>query len=121
METYYVTKEQLVLIDELKRTSFPVYKVYSNKKFRTLAIANGLSSIAEKALLRYIGGDISIEFKVKEQLYRLWRIDDDGDKVYMRFSYGTPGWAMSKENAFTAPLAEIRSWQTPALEIEEVN
>ena len=121
VETYYVTQEQLDLIDELKESDFPVYKFYGSNKYQPLAVANKLSSKEEKMLLRYLGGDTSIEFKVKEQLYRLWRIDDDGDKVYMSFSYGTPGWAMSKENAFTAPLDEIKKWQTPAWEIEQAD
>ena len=121
VETYYVTHEQLDLIDELKESDFPVYKFYGSNKYQPLAVANKLSSKEEKMLLRYLGGDTSIEFKVKEQLYRLWRIDDDGDKVYMRFSYGTPGWAMSKENAFTAPLEEIKKHKTTSWLVEEAN
>ena len=120
METYYVTQGQLEFIKTIYDAGYSLDELLDNhveakNMFDEFSISKG------KAVLRYLGGDTSIQFKVKEQLYRLWRIDDDGDKVYMRFSYGTPGWAMSKENAFTAPLAEIRSWQTPAWEIEEVN
>lgn len=77
--------------------------------------------IGNKAILRYLADDPAIEFKVKEQLYRLWRIDDSGDTVYMKFSYGTPDWTMDEDRAFTAPLEEIKKWQTPAWEIEKAD
>ena len=78
--------------------------------------------IGNKAILRYLADDPAIEFKVKETLYRLSRIDGAGDKVYMNFTLsGNPDWAMSKDVAFTAPLEEIKKWQTPAWEIEKVD
>lgn len=78
--------------------------------------------VGNKAILRYLANDPAIEFKVKEPLYRLWRIDDVDDKVYMRFtSSGNPDWTMDKNVAFTATLDEIRNWQTPAWEIEKVD
>ena len=121
METYYVTQEQLDLIDELKESDFPVYKFYGSNKYQPLAVANKLSSKEEKMLLRYLGGDTSIEFKVKEQLYRLWRIDSCGDKVYMIInSFGTPDSSVHKNKAFTAPLEEIKKHKTILWEIEEV-
>ncbi|WP_273750913.1 hypothetical protein [Leuconostoc mesenteroides] len=77
--------------------------------------------IGNKAILRYLADDPAIEFKVKEQLYRLWRVDNAGDKVYMRISgFGTPDWGGAAD-AFTAPLEEIKKWQTPAWEIEKAN
>lgn len=121
METYYVTQEQLDLIEDLKESDFPVYKFYGSNKYKPLAVANKLSSKAEKMLLRYLGGDTSVEFKVKEMLYRLWRIDDSGDTVYMKFSYGTPDWTMYEDRAFTAPLEEIKKWKTPAWEVEQAD
>ncbi|MGX7040991.1 hypothetical protein ACWN9M_04340 [Leuconostoc lactis] len=120
-ETYYVTQKQYDLIEELKESDFPVYKFYGSNKYQPLAVANELSSKAEKMLLRYLGGDTSVEFKVKEQLYRLWRIDDSGDTVYMKFSYGTPDWTMYEDRAFTAPREEITKWKTPAWEIEKAD
>lgn len=77
--------------------------------------------LSDKEWLRYLGGDETVEFKVKEQLYRLWRIDDSGDTVYMKFSYGTPDWTMYEDRAFTAPLQEIKKWQTQAWEIEKAD
>jgi len=54
-------------------------------------------------------------------LYRLWRDELDNDIVYMTLNnFGTPNWTMGKENAFTAPLEEIKKWKNPAWEIEKV-
>ena len=122
METYYVTQEQLDLIEELKFQSYPMFALAEDKNNRYTKITNSITELEEKALLRYLGGDTSIKFKVKEQLYRLWRVDDDGeDMVYMHFSYGTPDWTMNKDVAFTAPLEEIKKWNNPAWEIEKAD
>ncbi|WP_349533968.1 hypothetical protein [Leuconostoc citreum] len=119
-ETCYVTQKQVDLINDLKETNWPLAALVNSKDvFRPLN--NGLEMIEEKAILRYLGGDETIEFKVKEQLYRLWRIDDEGERVYMKFSYGTPTWITDSTFAFTAPLEEIKKWQTPAWEIEKVD
>lgn len=77
--------------------------------------------VGNKAILRYLADDPAIEFKVKEPFYRLWRIDTDGDRVYMKFSYGTPAYVSNKDHAFTASLEEITKWNNPAWEIEKVN
>lgn len=118
MTTYEVTQEQFDLINQIK-------------KAKTMSLMKGISAhfnslgnipVGNKAILRYIGGDETIEFKVKEQLYRLWRVDTDGDRVYMRINrYGTPDSSMDPYNAFTAPLEEIKKWQTPAWEIEKAD
>jgi len=120
METYYVTREQLDFIEELKDRVFPLSVIFTESNRYKKINVNNTSSQYEKALLRYLGGDETIEFKVKEQLYRLSRIDDDGDTVYMHFVYGSPDWTMSKGGAFTAPLEEITKWKTPAWAVEEV-
>ncbi|BAX73137.1 hypothetical protein [Leuconostoc mesenteroides] len=76
--------------------------------------------VGNKAILRYLADDPAIEFKVTEQLYRLSRIDDCEDRVYMRINvFGTPDWGCAAD-AFKAPLEEIKKWQTPAWEIEKV-
>lgn len=121
METYYVTKEQLELIKELKEKLFPLHALLT-KSNRYENIKVELSGQDEKALLRYLGGDEAIEFKVKEQLYLLWRVDDDGDKVYMKFGItGTPTYTNNENSAFTAPLEEIEKWKTPAWYIEKAD
>lgn len=121
MKTYYVTEEQLSLIKELKSKSFPIdfLALNSDGYFSPLAIR--LSKECASALLRYLGGDDSIEFKVKEPLYRLWRIDLANDTIYMKINdAGTPDWTRVKDVAFTAPLEEIKMWDNPAWSIEEV-
>lgn len=119
METYYVTQEQLDLIESAKDLNYPLTGITApenlQKEFDKTHFDN------EKEILRYLGGDETIEFKVKEQLYRLWRIDEGGDTVYMHFIYGTPDWTMNKDAAFTAPLEVIREWQTPAWSMEKVD
>lgn len=77
--------------------------------------------VGNKAIIRYLADDPAIEFKVKETLYRLWRLDEGDSKVYMKFLYGTPDWTPIRYDAFTAPLEEIKKWQTPAWEIEKVD
>lgn len=120
METYYVTQEQFDLIEELKVLPQPLVAIM-NKSYGIDKLYNELP-LSDKEWLRYLGGDETVEFKVKEQLYRLWRIDTDGDKIYMSFNkFGTPSWAGYKNNAFTASLDEITKWQTPAWEIEKAD
>lgn len=122
METYYVKQEQLDLIKDLKNESvdkLDYLLANSNQAHETF---NGLHVKESNALLRYLGGDTSVEFKVKEPLYRLWRIDSNGNRVYMRFTpAGTPDWTTLQKNVFIAPLEEIRNWQTPAWEIEKAD
>jgi hypothetical protein len=120
MKTIYVTQYQLDLIEELKERLFPLGVLYvESDRYEDIHI--NLDHQEQKVLLRYLGGDETIEFKVKEQLYRLWRIDDAGDRVYMVFTFGTPGWSSDKDTAFTAPLEEIKKWQTPAWSLEKVD
>lgn len=59
---------------------------------------------------------------IEKMFYRLSRIDDLGNKVYMYFEEGTntPYYTSVESFAFTAPLEEIKKWKTPAWEIEEV-
>lgn len=120
METYYVTQEQLDFLNAIYEQSYSLDELLNNST-EAKKLFDDYNIPAGNAVLRYLGGDETIEFKVKEPLYRLWRSDDEGDIVYMRFSYGTPGWAMAEENAFTAPLEEIKKWQTPAWEIEKAD
>lgn len=76
--------------------------------------------VGNKAILRYLADDPVIEFKVKEPLYRLVATDTSGQKAY--FNKGIYATASSSKNfAFTAPLAEIKKWQTPDWEIEKAD
>lgn len=120
VETYYVTREQLDLIEELKSDDIPFYNLVYSTTDEMRDLAQKIPNELDSKILRYVGGDKTIEFKVKENLYRLWRIDDNGDEVYMIFLYGTPDWTMNKDVAFTAPKEEIEKWKTPAWMVEPV-
>ena len=123
MKTYYVTKEQLDLIKDLKRDSLPFFNLVNSTTSEMELLATRISDELDRPLLRYLGGDETIEFKVKkEPLYRLCRVDDDGDTVYMIINgWGTPSFSGYKDNAFTAPLEEIEKWANPAWEIEKAD
>jgi len=120
-ETYYVTQEQLDLIEELKGRPAPLDWIIMDYDTQYRALRVDITAENSNAVLRYLGGDTSIEFKLIEQLYRLWRIDTEHDKVYMKFTKtGNPDWTMDEDNAFTAPLEEIKKHKTISWEIEEV-
>lgn len=122
METYYVTQEQLDLIERIKEYAYPLSSIAIFEDIRVALKNSNFNSSTERKILRYLGGDETVEFKVKETLYRLWRIDDDDDRVYMNINYlGTPDWTNLQMEAFKASLAEIKNWKTPAWEIEEAN
>lgn len=122
METYYVTQEQLDAIKELNDSPWPTNRLLVNSDEHIIDLFYTFNESKDKALLRYLGGDPTIEFKVKDSLYRLWRIDDADDKVYMSFNlFGTPSWTDSKYEAFTASLEEIKEWKTPSWSVEEVD
>lgn len=123
METYCVTQEQLDLIEKANRTPYPLTTITSRvnlqKDFDEMYFK---TTELQKAILRYLGGDETIEFKVKEQLYRLWRIDEGRELVYMTFgSAGTPTYTIFEDSAFTATLEEIKKWKTPAWDIEKAD
>ena len=122
MKTYYVTQEQLALIDIFKEVRLPFFKLVNSTSDKLNSLAQDIPDELDRPLLRYLGGDKTIEFKVKEPLYRLWLIDSEGDKVYFRINlYDTPSSIEDKEEAFTAPLEEVNKWKTPAWEIEKAD
>ena len=121
-EMYYVTQEQLDWINNIKEYPYKLTALASDLNVRRDFSSIEFDDIDEKDILRYLGGDETVEFKVKEQLYRLWAIDQYGDKVYFKQSHGfwTSPATQIPEDIFTAPLEEIKKWQTPAWEIEKV-
>lgn len=123
MKTYYVTQEQLDLIEKLKSDSLPFFNLVKSTTDEMKELAQKIPDELDSKILRYIGGDETIMFKAKEQkLYRLWRIDNEDDKVYMRINvFGTPSSSMAENDAFTASHEEIKKWQTPAWDIEEAD
>ena len=121
-ETYYVTQEQIDLIEELKGRPAPLDWIIMDYDAHYRALRVDITVENSNAVLRYLGGDTSVEFKVKETLYRLWRIDNENDKVYMRINvFGTPASTLYKNKAFTATEEEIKKWKTPAWSREEVD
>lgn len=125
MTTYYVTKEQLNLLNKVKELDYALTAIYSNyskefyDQFNSMDLGKETAELQE-AVLRYLGGDETIEFKVKAKMYCLWRIDGFGEIVYMNFSHsGTPASTTNENNAFTAPLEEIKKWKNPAWLIME--
>lgn len=122
MKTYYVTQKQFDLIEELKSedSALPFFNLVNSTTKNMKELATDIPDELDPKILRYLGGDETIEFKVKETLYRLWRIDDQCDKVYMLFKFGSPIVTQYSENAFTAPLEEIKKHKTISWEIEEV-
>ena len=68
--TYYVTQEQLDLIEELKQETFPLNEIYLavryGKNFDDIADNLYFEEDYEKAALRYIGGDPTIKFEVEK-------------------------------------------------------
>ena len=123
METYYVTKEQLDLIEKLKSDSLPFFNLVHSTTDEMKELAQKITDELDSKILRYIGGDETIEFKVKEPLYRLWAIDEYGEKVYFKQSHGfwTSPATQNPEDIFTAPLEEIKKWKTPAWDIEKAD
>lgn len=121
METYYVTQEQFDFLNTMYEELYSLDELL-NQHIEAKKLFDDFSIPEGNALLRHLGGDTSIEFKVKEQLYRLWRIDDDRVKVYMKFGVaGTPTYSSNEDNAFTAPREEIEKHKTPAWDIEYVD
>ncbi|MCT4388678.1 hypothetical protein EFN46_10780 [Leuconostoc pseudomesenteroides] len=122
METYYVKQEQFDLIEELKEREYPLHTLLtSSGRYKNIKVE--LSSQEEKALLRYLGGDKTVEFKVKEPLYRLYLVDVRGQRNYFTISNATalPDRTVVKEKAFVETLEEIKKWQTPAWDIEKAD
>lgn len=120
METYYVTQEQLDLITELKSLPAPLVAIM-NKRYGIETLYNEIP-LNDVEWFQYLSGSNKIELKVKETLYRLWRIDYEGDKVYMWLTpAGNPDWTIYENNAFTASLDEIKKHKTISWEIEEVD
>lgn len=117
MATYYVTKEQLDFLNTTYEAGYSLDKLLDSH-VEAKNMLDEFSMSKGNAVLRYLGGDTSVAFKVKEPLYRLYRADGD-DRIYMRLNdFGTPIWTAHKDNTFTAPLEEIKKWKTPAWEIE---
>lgn len=123
VKTYYVTQEQLDLIIFLKHKKAPLDWLIMDYDNAYRALRVDITNEKSNAILRYLGGDETIDFNVKEQLYRLWAIDEYGDKVYFSKQHNLweiPTTSVAAE-ILKLPLEEIKKWQTPAWEIEKAD
>lgn len=117
MTTYEVTQEQFDLIRDAKESEF----VLVNALDIHSEFVDTTTGEFQKALLRYIGGDETIEFKVKEKVYRLRGEDNFGRIVYFRqSSQGVPDWTFHRYDALTGPIETLNKYWTSFWEFEEV-
>lgn len=120
---YFLTRKQLKFVERIKGVSFPGTTFASEKQTFDELFGNGVvfDGTFERDLLRYLGGDESVIFVISDPMYRLHRVDDDGDDVYMSFNdSGTPSWTLDKGYAYVDSLDEIKKWHNPSYEIEPV-
>lgn len=121
METYYVTQGQLEFINTIYEAGFALDELLDNhieskNMFDEFSISKG------NAVLRYLGGDDSVVFKVKEPWYLLKGKNNDGDTVYFTFSFSeAPTYTFDETNAFKAPYDEIVRWKNSFWKIEQVD
>lgn len=130
-EVYYVTAEQYDTISRLNDEAYPSLALamntfgygsdYEERFSPDVLFTDEFIDDGAEALTRFLSGDKTIEYRLREQLYRLWRVDDGGDKVYLTFSLGTPDWDSVKDYAFTAPLEEIKKHKTISWHIERAD
>lgn len=119
--TYEVSEEQMAFIKEVKESPYPAsYLMVHDNEYRNIYSEVDYGSTFERDLLRYLGGDDSVVFQLKDPLFMLKGRDPDGDIVYFTQGLYPPSYTYDKEDAFTAPHEEITHWKTPFWEIEPV-
>ena len=118
---YEVSEDQLAFIKEVKESPYPAaYLMGHNYVYEELFSAGDYDPEFERDLLRYLGGEDSVVFKLNNPLYRLKGKDTDGDIVYFTQGLCPPSYTYDKEDAFMVSQDEITRWETPFWEIEEV-
>lgn len=122
--TYEVSEEQMGFIKEAKENQYPAsYLMVHDDEYVNMFSGVEYGTTFEHDLLRYLGGDESVVFQLKDPVW--WRLkgkDTDGDAVYFTVDpYRlAPTYTYDKSYAFTAPHEEITRWKTPFWEIEPV-
>lgn len=121
--TYEVSEEQLAFIKSVKESLYPATDLTG--KFNDYSIMFGNCEYAEefeRDLLRYLGRDDGVVFKVKEPRYLLKGKNNDGDTVYFTFSFSeAPTYTFDETNAFKAPYDEIVRWKNSFWKLEQVD
>lgn len=123
--TYEVSGEQMAFIKEAKDREYPVsYLAVHEGEYVTVFSDDSIyGATFERDLLRYIGGDENVVFKVKDPLYFLKGKDRDGDTVYFTLDgFGAPTYVFDdeKSDAFKASYDEIVRWENPFWKVERV-
>lgn len=79
--------------------------------------------VGKKKILRYLGGDSSIELKIKDPQYRLYLIDKDGERVYFRLGENSniPFHTSNPKKSLVDIEENIKEWKTPAWSIERAD
>jgi len=118
--TYEVSEEQMAFIKEVKESAYPAtYLVINDNEYMNMFSEVEYGTTLERDLLRYLGGDESVVFQLKDPLFMLKGKDTDGDAVYFTVDpYRlAPTYTYDKSYAFTASREEITRWNTPFWEI----
>lgn len=122
--TYEVSEDQMELIEGSKDDQYPAsYLMSHNYVYEALFSADEYGPAFERDLLRYLGGDANVVFKLKDPLYLLKGKDSDGDTIYFTLDgVGAPTYVYDdeKSDAFKAPREEIIRWYNPFWKVEEV-
>lgn len=116
--TYEVSEEQMAFIKEVKDSAYPASSLVINDNEYMNMFDEEYGTTFERDLLRYLGGDESVVFQLKDPLFMLKGKDTDGDAVYFTtYGVGVPTYTYVESEAFTASHEEITLWNTPFWEI----
>lgn len=121
--TYEVSEEQMAFINKVKDSEYPAsYLVTNDKEYEYLVYGVEYGTTFEQDLLRYLGGDDSVVFQLKDPLFMLKGKSADGDTVYFKLNIvELPTYTRGESDAFVASLKVITRWKTPFWEIEPVD
>lgn len=116
--TYEVSEEQMEFIKEAKGSAYPAtYLMCYDNVYKAQFSDVEYGTTFEQDLLRYLGGDESAVFQLKDPVFMLEGKDADGDTVYFTRGLYPPSYTYDKSEAFVASHEEITRWNTPFWEI----
>ena len=120
--TYEVSEEQMGFIKGAKDSAYPAsYLMVHDDEYVNMFSGVEYGTTFEHDLLRYLGGDESVVFQLKDPVFILKGKGTDGDAVYFTVNgVGAPTYTYDKPEAFTASREEITRWDNPFWEIEPV-
>jgi len=117
--TYEVSEDQLGFIKEARENQYPAsYLMVHDDEYVNMFSDVEYGTTFERDLLKYLSGDESVVFQLKDPLFMLKGKDTDGDAVYFRLNtLDVPTYTYDKPDAFVASLKVITRWNTPFWEI----